>query len=397
MIAKLNKSELLDRAADEIKSANLIADRLENIAVEKNSKILLAESVRIRHCADPANHWYGNNLYCPNVRTRFEMIGNYFKCESIFCPICSRRKSYRNYRNSLQSMENVQMDSDSRFYLFTLTVPKNQLSIDSVKSLKILKRAQRKFSINRSIKKMFLGGFKSIEPGTKSGNCLNLHIHYLVISKNINLQTIKSVWTRCLESAYKEDHIQWECKTPDGLAIVNIEEILGSPFVEHKRAIERSLNYIIKKTKIENLTDEQLYELFQIEGNLRSFEKFGIFRDKEKKLSSDYLDDDCVNDAPTTDDKKNKTFEYSRIKNKFKISLPWRTVVRIFGVNTYTKLLETQIRFQREIFRRKIIKKHPDSNFYDINNEIWYKKSEIQPKTLKKPSLIRKLLNYIRF
>jgi hypothetical protein len=117
MSIKLNQQSLLARTKNEILKSQIIGARLQEIAIRTGNDILSAESHRIFKCADPVNLWYGTNMKDRHSASPapYEMIGTYTKCESIFCPGCSRRKAYRNYKNALEIINSVRLKANE-FY-----------------------------------------------------------------------------------------------------------------------------------------------------------------------------------------------------------------------------------------------------------------------------------------
>jgi hypothetical protein len=229
---------------------------------------------RIWTCSDRENHWVGDDLHNTETGELYAGNGNLWSCSSKLCPSCVAKASNRS-RNELKlSLKNQKLMTGEMYQFITLTIPNPNLSL--VQTRTVLDRIWTLFRKRDYFKQKVRGGSKS-EEFTLTANGYHYHYHLLCVTRFLNFNEFRRVWTECIKTAFREFNLPCEFKTDDGLAMVKIKR-LSSSVNGLKGAIQEVCKYVTKSDNWEKLPQKDLIEIASIKRFWRMFEIFGSFK-----------------------------------------------------------------------------------------------------------------------
>jgi hypothetical protein len=129
-------------------------------------------------------------------------------CRERFCPMCQKRKSLKQYANSLRLAEFLQ--GEFVFLHCVLTV-QNCFDIELNETINNLYSASRKFFNNKRIRQGFKGALRALEVTyNQKRDDYHPHLHCLVAVRRsyftsryyISIDTLRQIWADCLGVDY---------------------------------------------------------------------------------------------------------------------------------------------------------------------------------------------------
>jgi hypothetical protein len=275
-----------------------ISSILQKAAMVADAPDAICEAVLIRDCACDENVYTGVNLQRKDTGELFNGVGTLTACGSRLCPSCVSALSARSRRRARAGMNRVGVPGrGERWRFITLTAPTLPASqVGLVDTIKIIQRAWRLLSkrdwgvkIRAGIKafEFTMGDESKLElEGRKwdaSIDGYHTHLHLLVISKFIDVQLLREVWTQCLKKAWSEIGIDAGINTKDGLCIVGVRSVTS-----REEAIAEISKYVTKNSSWDAVPASQLVEVAQVTRWGRMFELLGDCRESSNLAPSCY-------------------------------------------------------------------------------------------------------------
>jgi len=272
--SELNKREDVaqSRVSFGASSASALFDALNRNKIRDEEVWGLAN--RIRVCSERENHWVGDDLHNTETGELYAGNGNLWSCGSKLCPSCVAKASNRSRKELRLSLKNQKLMTGEMYQFITLTMPNPNLS--AVQTRTLINRIWTLFRKRDYFKQKIRGGSKN-EEFTLTENGYHYHYHLLCITRFLNYNEFRRVWTECIKTAFREFNLPCEFKTDDGLAMVKIER-LSSSANGLKGAIQEVCKYITKSDSWEKLPQKDLIEIASIKRFWRMFEIFGSFK-----------------------------------------------------------------------------------------------------------------------
>jgi hypothetical protein len=229
---------------------------------------------RIWTCSDRENHWVGDDLHNTETGELYAGNGNLWSCGSKLCPSCVAKASNRSRKELKLALKNQKLMTGEMYQFITLTIPNPNLS--AVQTRTVINRIWTLFRKRDYFKQKITGGSKN-EEFTLTENGYHYHYHLLCITRFLNFNEFRRIWTDCIKTAFREFNLPCEFKTDDGLAMVKIKR-LSSSINGLKGAIQEVCKYVTKSDSWEKLPGKDLIEIASIRRFWRMFEIFGSFK-----------------------------------------------------------------------------------------------------------------------
>lgn len=258
--------------ADKHDSAELLI-ALDNIS--GNYPVIKAFRYRLWKCSESLN------TFVASGDDDKPFLGRYWRCNSIVCPSCARKRSARTRRVFEKRISEYKPNVGTQLNFVTLTMPR--LRKDFVTCYQVLNRAWRLFTKRRFFSRCFEAGAKSVE-FTISKTGYHFHIHSVAYTRYIDYTALRITWTECVEASFREHRIKFEPKTADKLCICNVKRCDAN--------VSKELcKYLTKPQQWKELPPKDLKEIIHFAKLIRGFEFYGQLRSKT------ILDTRCVNAA----------------------------------------------------------------------------------------------------
>jgi hypothetical protein len=229
---------------------------------------------RIWTCSDRENHWVGDDLHNTETGELYAGNGNLWSCGSKLCPSCVAKASNRSRKELQLALKNRKLMTGEMYQFITLTIPNPNLSL--IQTRIIIDRIWTLFRKRDYFKQKIRGGSKS-EEFTLTANGYHYHYHLLCVTRFLNFNEFRRVWTECIKTAFREFNLPCEFKTNDKLAMVKIKR-LSSSVNGLRGAIQEVCKYVTKSDNWEKLPQKDLIEIASIKRFWRMFEIFGSFK-----------------------------------------------------------------------------------------------------------------------
>lgn len=285
----------LSNLAARIEAGNRTADAISHAAVTgpvASRHVLLALASRIRLCNDPANSWYipaatkkpirlSNDAIVPHPDKPFDAIGRFWRCGSKLCPDCLARQARHNRKRLRAALIAQKRHPGERFSFATFTVPNIGLSLTQARG--IVDRAWTLFR-KRSLCASLIRGWSKSEEFTVTANGFHYHLHCILLHKWFLYNEVRRVWTDCVQTAFTEANLVFQCDNSDGLLRVVIDEIgkpvrrLGGRVFTLEQTIQEGCKYLTKSDSWTKVPPSDLIEVAMIRKWTRMFELGGSFR-----------------------------------------------------------------------------------------------------------------------
>jgi hypothetical protein len=376
-----------------------VSSVLQKAAMIADAPAAICEAVLIRDCASPENIYTGVKLQRKDTKEFFNGVGALTACGSRLCANCVAALSARSRRRARDGMARVGVarhGERERFITLTApTLPASQVGL--VDTIKVLQRAWRLFSkrdwgvkIRAGVKafEFTMGDEKKLELEGRRWSAdidgYHTHLHLLVLSKFVNIQLLRVVWTECVLKAWSEIGIAAGVNTKDGLCIINIKNVTS-----RKDAIDEVCKYVTKNNSWDSVPSSQLVQVAQVTRWARMFELLGECREPMKCQENDTLSpsrlgsDDPIDSTPgesetdetkpyldtpdlsAAEDSEEKEPKQKRIKIQRSISL--RKLAKLMSFEQWC--LEVTIRRwkQRKFRRRQLSLLHRAAIFELLN------------------------------
>lgn len=363
-----------------------------HLAIKRNSPdddVLIGLTERLSACALRRNHWIGDDLHNVETGELYEANGNFWGCGSRLCPSCVAKLSRRS-RNQLRSaLENQKLFCGENYQFITLTMPNPGKSV--LQSRTIIDRAWVLLRKRDYFKNRIRGGSKN-EEFTVTENGYHYHIHLLCVTRFLAFERLRWEWTECLKISFAECSLEFDVKTSDGLAMVNVQRVSGRQKL--RGAVLEVCKYITKNDSWEKIPSKDLIEIASIKRFPRMFELFGCFRENRKEnqsLSNAASDNDTDSNNPlnnpdfTVDvtilDTKRISDGANFDINEFSGSSPpeenskrrrqmnWRDFIEAFGIEDYLERLSGELERAWEWRKLALKQKYPYASFRTLEGQ----------------------------
>ncbi len=249
-------------------------------------KEIFGLTMRLGHCIDDSNLYIGEDLHNRETGECFDGRGSLWSCGSRFCAFCVGKPSKLNRSKVRYGMQNAKLLVGEHWFFITFTMPDLVLSalplpvIAEIKQTAWEKFAHYETNAAKSLtwfQKHFRGGFKNAEFTVSENGTYHYHLHSLMIGsykiQRNNFVEIRSEWTKALQFAFKKHGVKWQCKTKDGLAVVNVQKVTN-----REKVINEVSKYVTKNDSWSKIPDVQLLEIASMARFWRMFESFGVCR-----------------------------------------------------------------------------------------------------------------------
>lgn len=236
-------------------------------------KELTALAHRLELCNSDENQWLAPNTPSSFTKGSFTPVGRLWRCNSKLCPDCVAKKAAENRRSLRTAIAAQKKRLGHRYYFATFTIPNPGLSLLETRS--IVDRAWTLFRKRSLCVSLIRGGAKS-EEFTVTPNGFHYHLHVLWHSKFLHFNSVRAVWTDCVEQAFT-DH-----ERRDLFTVNNSDKMLQvviKPVEPNERCVQELSKYITKSNSWKKLREKDLYEIAMIRRWCRMFEVFGSFRE----------------------------------------------------------------------------------------------------------------------
>ncbi len=390
-----------------------VAGALQKAAMAAAAPVAICEAVLIRDCACDENVYTGVNLQRKVTGELFSGVGTLTACGSRLCASCASALSARSRRRARGGMERVGIRlaalhklacdgndaarrvvscrSGERWRFLTLTAPTLPASqVSLVDTIKVLQRAYRLFSkrdwgveIRAGVKtfEFTLGDEKKLEREGRRWSPdvdgYHTHLHLLALSKFVNIQLLRVVWTECVLKAWFEIGISAGINTKDGLCIVDVRSV-----TDKEEAVKEVCKYVTKNSSWDAVPSSQLVEVAQVSRWGRMFELLGECRENNNLalsgLGSDSVDSTAkesgtaeaepILDTPylsAAEDSEEKEPEQKKIKLPRSPSL--RKLSKLLAFDEWCLLVKWKRQKQREFRRSQLSLLFPTAIFELLN------------------------------
>ncbi len=278
MTAIRYKQELTEKTIDDLNGC------YGGLAVRP--KEIFGLTLRLGHCIDDSNLYIGEDLHNRETGECFDGRGSLWSCGSRFCAFCVGKPSKLNRSKVRYGMQNAKLLVGEHWFFITFTMPDLVLSalplpvIAEIKQTAWEKFAHYETNEKKSktwFQKHFRGGFKNAEFTVNGNGTYHYHLHGLMIGsykiQRNNFVEIRREWTKALQFAFKKHGVKWQCKTKDGLAVVNVQKVTN-----REKVINEVSKYVTKNDSWSKIPDTQLLEIASMARFWRMFESFGVCR-----------------------------------------------------------------------------------------------------------------------
>jgi hypothetical protein len=365
---------------------------LQKAAMAAAAPVAICEAVLIRDCASDKNIYTACNLERKDTGEKFNGVGALTACGSRLCANCVAALSARSRRRARAGMSRAGLPArGERWRFITLTSPTLPASqVGLVDSLKVQQRAFRLFSkrdwgieIRAGIKafEFTLGDEKKLEREGRRWSAdtdgYHTHLHLLILSKFVNIQLLREVWTECVVKAWSEIGVTAGINTKDGLCIVDVRSVTTK-----EEAIKEVCKYVTKNSSWDNVPASQLVAVAQVSRWSRMFELLGECRENNSPALSGLCSDsvDSTAKESLTDETKpildtpdlsaaevstEKEPEQKKIKAERSISL--RKLSKLLDFDEWCNMVKWKRIKQREFRRSQLSLLYPTAIFELLN------------------------------
>ena len=249
-------------------------------------KEIFGLTMRLGHCIDDSNLYIGEDLHNRETGECFTGRGSLWSCGSRFCAFCVGKPSKVNRAKVRYGMQNAKLLVGEHWFFITFTMPDLALSDLPLSVIAEIKQtAWKKFAhyepnknkFQTWFQEHFRGGFKNCEFTVTDSDTYHYHLHGLMIGsykiQRNNFIAIRSEWTKALRFAFQKHGVKWQCKTKDGLAVVNVQKVTN-----REKVINEVSKYVTKNDSWSKIPDGQLLEIASMARFWRMFESFGVCR-----------------------------------------------------------------------------------------------------------------------
>ncbi len=390
---------------------------LQKAAMAAAAPVAICEAVLIRDCACDENIYTGVNLQRKDTGENFNGVGTLTACGSRLCASCVSALSARSRRRARAGMERVGVRlaelknralagdkaaraareeinsrTGERWRFITLTSPTLPASkVGLVDTIKVLQRAYRLFSkrdwgveIRAGVKtfEFTLGDEKKLEREGRRWSPdvdgYHTHLHLLALSKFVNIQLLRAVWTECVLKAWFEIGVSAGINTKDGLCIVDVRSV-----TDKEEAVKEVCKYVTKNSSWDAVPSSQLVEVAQVSRWGRMFELLGDCRESSNLAPSCYGSDVSIDsiakesgtaeaepildtpDLSAAEDSEEKEPEQKKIKLPRSPSL--RKLSKLLAFDEWCLLVKWKRQKQRKFRRSQLSLLFPTAIFELLN------------------------------
>lgn len=298
---------------------------------------------RIANCASLENNFIVEDAWNHETGEAYDAHGQFWRCGSKLCPNCIARQARHNRKILREAIGRQRLRPGERYYFVTFTIVNPSLSLNDTRD--IVDRTWTLFRKRKLCTSLVRGGCKS-EEFTLTPNGYHYHLHCIFLSKWMQFQEARRVWTECQEIAFAEAQVPLKFETKDNMGIVKFKTIS-----DHEKAIQETCKYITKSDSWAKMNPEHLGEVALVKRWFRMFEVFGSFRSQGEAT-------DLNDEAPEGNEPIVHTRSLYDGKSR-RISSYWRDRVAEIGIERYTDELNAEIANVWEVRKQQIAMRWP--------------------------------------
>jgi len=231
---------------------------------------IFAKIARIRYCNDDGNLWYADDLVNKETGELYAGSGRFWKCNSRLCPHCSKLSARKHRATIRKNLKQPLLIGQYRKFV-TFTIP--NLGLDLHQSRELVNHAWSLLRKRTWFKKTIIGGCKS-EEFTVTAKGIHYHLHSILISKYIQYDKLRNLWTESFITAAAAMNIPFSIGTADSMLIVNVRNISSAD-----QAANEVCKYITKQDSWMKLDPASVLDILRLKRFPRVFEFLGSWRD----------------------------------------------------------------------------------------------------------------------
>lgn len=296
---------------------------------------------RIALCNSRKNYWQTNEAVNYSTGELYEAYGQYWNCGSKLCPTCVAKKASDSRRRLRTAIAKSTLARGERWSFITLTIPKPNTDLMTCRA--VVNRAWSLLRKKQFWVSSFRAGSKS-EEFTVSPSGYHYHLHLLTINKWFLFQELRRQWTECVDIAFREQNIEFDPATKDGLLWVKI-----IPVRNLEKVIFEVAKYVTKSDSWLKISPSALIEIALVHRWNRMFELLGDFRETKAKP-----DEPIVHKRPLSDGGKPSAIIY------------WRDRVAEIGDVEYVRELHLQFLESRSFRLEQLKHRWPHAVIADL-------------------------------
>ena len=224
-------------------------------------------------------------------------------CRVRLCPICSWRRSLKNFWNTMRILQYFQSTNQSFSYIFLTLTVKNCCGDDLSETLDNIFSALKRFYERKETKKAFLGMVRNLEithnidKSSKDYNTYHPHVHcilavrpsYFTSRDYLSQSRLTELWKEALRVDY--------------VPIIDVRRVKGDDaraVAECSKYAAKASDYIIPDDW--DLTTETVGVLDRALDRRRLINYSGVFRKARRALALDDPEDGDLNNVGALDD-----------------------------------------------------------------------------------------------